>query len=209
MASCVACDTQLPDGAAFCSRCGNTQIPAARGSLIDPSARRAAEIASSSAQSFIAEIGVDRAVCIVGGLLGLVGSLLPYVTIKIPTGTLPVSAGAGLTLVSFGAPGVIVLLIAIVLGGGSVVFRPSRAFSFVGIGLSTLVLSKVFGDWFTIGFVQAAVQAMGSLAPSSQQFDTTTLSQYFGAGAGFYCLLLGFAALFVAYARLAGASRTP
>jgi hypothetical protein len=184
----------LPDGAAFCSGCGRTQIPATRGSPIEPSARR-------SAQSRIAEIGVDRAICIVGGLLGLIGTVLPYFITSIPA-RYPASASP--TLVSYGAPGLIVLLIAVVLGAGSIVFRPSRALSFAGIALSTLVLSKLLNDWFAVGYLQAATQSMASLAQSSD----VTASQDFGVGAGAYCLLLGFVALFVAYVRLAGAPRT-
>ena len=188
MASCVACDAQLPDGAAFCSGCGSSQIPAPRGSLI-------------------AVIGVDRAICVVGGLLGVVGTLLPYVTITIRPP--PVSSFVALTLVSLGAPGIVVLLIAIVLGGGSVVFRSSRAFSFIGIGLSTLVLSKVLSDWFATVTSEASVQAMIRLMPSEQYNTVSTSTDYVVYGAGAYCLLIGFAALFVAYARLAGAPARP
>jgi hypothetical protein len=192
VASCLACDALLPDDAAFCSACGTSRVPAARG---------------SRAHSFVAEIGIDRAVCIVGGLLGVVGTLLPYViiTIKPP----PVSAFVVLTLVSLGVPGIIVLLIAIVLGGGSVVFRSSRAFSFIGIGLSTFVLSKVLGDWFGSATSEASMQAMIRLMPSEQYNTVSTGTEYVVYGAGAYCLLIGFAALLVAYARLAGAPARP
>jgi hypothetical protein len=74
----------LPDGAAFCSGCGRSQIPAARGSPI-------------------AVIGVDRAICVVGGLLGVVGTLLPYLTITMRPP--PVSSFIAKTLVSLGACG--------------------------------------------------------------------------------------------------------
>lgn len=155
-----------------------------------------------SGRSFVAEIGIDRAVCIVGGLLGVVGTLLPYVviTIKPP----PVSSFVVLTLVSLGVPGIIVLLIAILLGGGSVVFRSSRVFSFIGIGLSTLVLSNVLVEWFGTATGEASMQAMMRLMPS-EQYNVSTPPGYVAYGAGAYCLLVGFGALFVAYARLAGA----
>lgn len=211
MIACVSCSAPLPDGAAFCSSCGRTQsaqAPTARAALFDPAARRAATIATQSAQGFIAEIGVDRALCILGGLLGIVGALLPYVSLALPTGTLPMSLGGGLTLLGLGVPGVLVLLIAIVLGAGSVVLRPSRAFAFAGVGLTTIVLSKLFGDWFTIAFAQALVQAISAMAANTSRFGSgLPEGVHFGAGGGFYCLFIGFAVLFYAYVRLASAER--
>jgi hypothetical protein len=106
-----------------------------------------------------------------------------------------------------------VLLIAIVLGGGSVVFRSSRAFSFIGIGigLSTLVLSNVLVEWFGTATGEASMRAMMRLMPS-EQYGIVTVStppDYVAYGAGAYCLVIGFAALFVAYARLAAAPARP
>ena len=156
-----------------------------------------------SGRSFIVEIGVDRAVCIVGGLLGLVGTLLPSETIRIEP--LAVSATVTLTFLSAGAPGFIVLLIAVVLSGGSM-FGLSRAFSFAGLALSTLVLSKLFSDWFNVGYQFAALQAQDALArPYRYGINVATPTQYVQVGAGTYCLLLGFVVLLVAYARFAGA----
>ncbi|HEX3468502.1 MAG TPA: hypothetical protein VHT05_10520 [Candidatus Elarobacter sp.] len=156
---------------------------------------------------FIADLGVDRAVCIVGGLLGVAGTLLPYViiTLKPP----PASEYSALSLISLGFPGTIVLLIAIVLGGGSVVFRSSRAFSFIGIGLSTMVLSDALVEWFGTAAREAWMQAIraASESPGSVSVSTPAHDAVYGAGA--YCLLIGFAALFVAYARLAGAPARP
>ncbi len=156
-----------------------------------------------SRKSFIAEISVDRAVCIVGGLLGIVGTVLPAETIK--TEPLAMSATVTLTFLSAGAPGFIVLLIAVVLGGGGL-FRLSRAFSLAGLALSTLVLSKLFGDWFNVEYQYASMLAQDALArPHRYGINVATPIQYVQTGAGTYCLLLGFAVLLVAYARLAGA----
>ena len=206
MIACVSCTAQLPEGSAFCSSCGRAQAPVQRAPLFDPAARRAATIASESASGFIAEIGVDRALCIVGGLLGVVGAFLPYVSLTLPTGTLPMSFGGGVSLLAIGIPGVLVLLIAIVLGGGSVLLRPARAFAFAGVGLSTIVLAKMFGDWFTIAFSQAMLQSFSAMASSAMRPGALE-GMHFGGGSGFYCLFIGFAILFYAYVRLSAADR--
>ena len=205
MAACISCNTALPEGAAFCSACGSTQTTAVRGPLIDPAARRAATIASASARGFIAEIGVDRALCILGGILGALGAVLPYFTYAFPTGSLPTPIGGGVPLIALGIPGVLVLLLALFLAGSSVLLRPSRALALAGVGLSAIVLAKLFGDWFTFALFQAAIQAASSLSPAYARSFTDGL--HAGAGAGFFCLFLGFALLFYTSDRHAAANR--
>ena len=213
MIECTSCKTPLPDDATFCSSCGRVRAAGQGTTIFDPAAQRAATVAAQSArraataatqstQAFVAELGIEKALCAVGGMFGVLGAFLPYVSLSAPPGTL--STVPELTLLHFGLPGWLVLIVAILLGGAPFLFRPSRAIALAGVSLSTIVLAKLFSDWFTIGMLQVFIQMINEQM-SRLPFGGNSPGVAFGGAGGFACLFVGFAVLLYAYIRSAAA----
>lgn len=197
MSECVSCKAPLPDDATFCSSCGRSQQTAARAAVFDPAARQAASTASRSVKDLVVTLGMNKVLCAIGGLFGIAGAVLPLVSISIPSGVLGLAL-SGLTLLRIGAPGVIVLLLAVVMGVAPFVVRPERSIALGGLGLATIVLANIVTGWIVIAAFQSVIQVADSM---STAYGSVPTQVSFGPAGGFYCLLIGFAILFYAYVR--------
>ncbi len=189
MATCTVCGATAAGGAAFCATCGaaiagaaaSTASPATAGSAgrtsVDTERMRQAAIEAKNA--FVG-LGAEKITCIAGGVLGAIGSFLPYYSI--PTQTLfgDAASSDSTSFVSQGGMGFAVLALAIVLGAAPLFVALSRTVNLVGFGIAMAVLGILIGD-HTISF-------MGQSVPLDFGF-------------GYYVMFLGFAMLAFAYGR--------
>jgi hypothetical protein len=217
LSDCIACKIELPEGAPFCSACGKSQVHHQPATGSDPplqrtaseaaeSARRAAVGATNRTKSLVAELGVEKTLCAVGGALSTLGAILPYVSFSISSGQL--STSLQISLLQSGVPGWLVLLAGITLGGVPFILRLSSSISLAGVSLCTIVLAKLFGDWFALGMAQSIVQSLMQTVSSQIPSYLSGGAQggvAFNGAAGFICLFVGFAILLFAYVRSARA----
>jgi hypothetical protein len=144
--------------------------------MINPEAERAVRAATESAKAAVSSLGKEKMLGLAGGLLGLLGSVLPYYTAgySIPG----FSAETSTSLFHIGTQGVAVLILAIVLGLAPMTLIFSRLAALIGFGLSAGVLGEI---------------VLGYMAIPSYGFGFY--------GIGFYCALIGFAILAYVYGR--------
>lgn len=182
MSECASCKAAVPDDAAFCPFCGATRGNApAPASMLNPEAERALRAAAQSAQGVVANLGPDRTLGIVGGVLGVLGTILPYYNSGISVPAFANSTDTSVSLLLMGTPGAVILILAIILSGAPIAVVPSRSLALAGFGLSAAILGElVFGF---LGFSQYGV--------------------IFSYGIGFYCALIGFGLLCYVYLRRA------
>jgi hypothetical protein len=130
-------------------------------------------------------LGTEKITCIVGGVVGAIGALLPFYSI--PTDSLLGEATGSATSASLagqGGIGLLVLALAVVLGGAPLLITLSRMVSLIGFGLAAVVLGLLIGD--------RTVSFLGQSIPVD-------------FGIGYYLAFLGFAVLVYAYGRRANA----
>ncbi len=123
--------------------------------------------AAAQAQVVVRNLGPEKVASIVGGLLGLLGAVLPFYSIPnmgggvLDTGdadtTATVPALPTLSLVNGGSLGVIVILLAIVLAAGPFINTTSRAMAVAGFGLSAAVLGMLLSDRLGFSFLGQSV----------------------------------------------------
>ena len=216
MSECISCHTALPEGAAFCASCGRSQAGSAAVAkpLINPEAQRAYAATAQAAHGLVSTLGIEKTLCLIGGALAVIGSLVPafYLSNLPPTAQPYMPAIGTLNLLRLGAPGVVIILLSIFLGLGLFVFRPSRALAIAGVGLCAIVLTELLNYWLLISGVSNAMATVTALAQqaaamaNNPNFNAANPFAMvgFGPGAGFYLLLVGYGLLFYAYARTAG-----
>ena len=172
---CASCATPIPSGAAFCPSCGNpTGTPT--GPLLNPEAERAIRAATDSAKAAVANLGLEKALSIVGGLLGVVGiAALPFYSV--PMSILGLDAGPA-TFIHVGITADLILTLAIALGAAPLILNLSRSLALAGFGLSCATLGAT-----VLGFVGI---------PNGS---------FISYGSGYYCTILGFGLLAYVYGR--------
>jgi hypothetical protein len=163
MITCSLCGAQSNDGALTCSACGKplAQVSTATaappstqpGRVISPDAEKAMRHAADQARGVVTNLGPEKVTSIAGGILGLLGALLPFYVIPnvgqiLDTGSTPTSS----SLVSQGSVGIIVMLLAAVLGAGPFFAPRSRMFGVAGFGLAAAVLGMVISDRAGLSF---------------------------------------------------------
>src|SRR4029077_18810788 len=92
MSTCSSCGATVADGSAFCPACGKataesagataTTVPAAR---TTPDTERMRQAAVQAHGAFMS-LGTEKITCLIGGVFGAIGSLLPFYSI--PTDSL-------------------------------------------------------------------------------------------------------------------------
>jgi len=117
---------------------------------------------------------------LVGGVLALVGSFLPFYVINMPAG---MGSGGSMSFMNTGLPGFLALLAAIVLSVIGIMPAPSRLLTLLGFGLATLVLGMLLFAFAGSGLEAANPAAAG----------------VFGRGIGFYMLGIGYLLLEYTY----------
>ena len=190
MATCPACGANVADGAAFCGSCGR---PVTAGAQTAPGVAAAPRTAADAermrqaavdAKNACMSLGAEKITCIVGGLLGAIGTLLPFYTLPSEAVFGDTVGGGSESFLNQGGTGFLVLALSIVLGALPVFVAPSRAVNLTGFGIAMAVLGLLIGD--------RTVSFMGQSVPLD-------------FGVGFYLMFLGFIVLAYAYGR--GASR--
>jgi hypothetical protein len=197
MISCSSCGGQSIEGSAFCAACGkpisqassipvspttSAEVPAQPTRMITPEAERAMRQAAAQAQGVVKNLGPEKTAAVAGGAFGILGAVLPFYSIPDVGGMLDTSGvSTSSSLVNQGPIGVIIILLALVLGGGPFFVATSRAISLTCFGLSAAVIGMLLSD-------RAGLSMMGqSMVPDF--------------GAGYYLALLGFAVLSWVYGR--------
>lgn len=202
MITCQSCGAQSNDGALTCSACGKPlaqasamsapasapPTPTQPGRVISPDAEKAVRHAADQARGVVSNLGPEKTTSIVGGLLGLLGALLPFYVIPNVADVLGNGGGTSTSssLVSQGSEGIIVLLLAVVLGAGPFFAPRSRMFSVAGFGLAAAVLGVLLSDRAGLSF-----------------FGQSMVPDF---GIGWYSAFVGFAVLVWVYWRRSMAS---
>jgi hypothetical protein len=193
VANCSSCGASLSDSAVFCGTCGKPTATTAAGApasaapsqsarIITPDTAQAMRQAASRAQTVAANLGPEKITSLVGGVLGVVGTMLPFYSIAgdsmLGDASVPTP-----TLVSEGGIGICFIVLAAALAATPFVMVPSRLVSLIGFGLAAAALGVLIGDQF-------AFSLFGQSAPIS-------------FGIGYYLTFLGFAALAFGHGRRA------
>ena len=191
MASCPACGANVADGAAFCGSCGRPMAAGAQtasGAVAAPrtsaDAERMRQAAVEAKNAFVS-LGAEKITCIVGGLLGAVGTLLPFYTLPSEAVLGDTVGGGSESFLNQGGTGFLVLALAIVLGAAPAFMALSRAINLAGFGIAMAVIGLLIGD--------RTVSFMGQSVPLDFGF-------------GYYLMFLGFLVLAYAYGRGASSS---
>ena len=181
MTNCSSCGASMADGASFCASCGTSVsgAAAAGGAATSVAVRQAA----AQAQSAVMNLGQEKIIALVGGLLGVLGAFLPFYAI--PTDSMLGATDINPSLMGQGGIGLLVLALAIVLGALPFVIAQNRLVTAIGFALATFVIGVIIGG--------RALAFFGQQVPVD-------------FGAGFYLGLLGFAVLAYGYGRKAIAS---
>jgi hypothetical protein len=201
MITCQSCGAQSSDGAATCSACGkplsqtSTMTATATAAptspqpsrVISPDAEKAMRHAADQARGVVTNLGPEKVTSIVGGVLGLLGALLPFYVIPnvgqiLDTASTPTSS----SLVNQGSVGIVVMLLAVVLGAGPLLAARSRTLGLAGFGLASAVLGMVISDRAGLSF-----------------FGQSMVPDF---GIGWYSAFVGFAVLAWVYWRRAMAN---
>lgn len=95
------------------------------------------------------------------------------------------------------------LFAAIAFCGIPLILPLSRLHAIVGVGACVTVLSKFMDDWIVFGMIQTVLPfVIAAITMSFPASGNPSLpGAGFGAGAGFYFFLIGFALQFYSYAR--------
>ena len=183
MSTCSACGAALVEGAAFCPACGKSTSAQGQtaGSSVDTARVRQAAVQAHSA---VMSLGTEKLTYVAGGLLGAIGALLPFYSIPSDSMLGDVTGGSP-SLVGQGGVGMLVLALAIVLGGAPLLMTLTRVMSLAGFGLAAAVIGLLIGHR-TMSF-------MGQTMPLD-------------FGVGYYLVFLGFAVLVYAYCKRSNAS---
>src|SRR5450755_3666833 len=128
MITCQSCGAQSNDGALICSACGKplsqTATPSAAppaaptspqpSRAISPDAEKAMRHAADQARGVVSNLGPEKTTSIAGGVLGLLGALLPFYVIPNVADVLGNGGGTSTSssLVNQGSEGIIVMLLA-------------------------------------------------------------------------------------------------
>ena len=189
MITCATCGAQSTDGSTFCATCGKpfatAAAPAQPTRVITPEAEQAMRQAAAQAHGAVKNLGPEKTAAIVGGVLGVLGAVLPFYSIP-DVGGMMDAAGASVptaSLVNGGPMGTIIILLAIVLGAGPFVGAGSKAMGLAGFGLAAAVIGMLISDRMGFSFLGQ------SFAPDF--------------GIGYYLGLIGFAILTWVYWRRA------
>jgi hypothetical protein len=195
MITCPSCGAQSSDGSTFCASCGkpisqassipettttsaattSAATPSQPTRVITPEAERAMRQAAAQAQGVVKNLGPEKTASIVGGALGLLGAVLPFYSFPnlgdmVDTSSVPTSS-----LLNQGPVGIVVILLALILGAEPFLTTSSRAISLTSFGLSAAVIGMLLGD-------HAGFSMLGqSMVPDF--------------GVGYYLAFLGFAIL--------------
>lgn len=203
--TCIQCDATLAADAAFCPSCGRAVAGAGTAPAFDPEVRRAVANATQRARGIVSVLGVTNTAAAAGGLFAVLGAFLPYISASVPSVPQMATYTGNMSLIHFGVAGTLVLLGAIALGGIPLILPLSRWHAIAGVGVCAIVLSKLIGDWIMFGMIQNLVSTASAAATAINPGvgNPGLAGAGFGAGAGLYCLVLGFALLFYSYARRA------
>uniref|UniRef100_E6Q0Q3 Zinc-ribbon domain-containing protein n=1 Tax=mine drainage metagenome TaxID=410659 RepID=E6Q0Q3_9ZZZZ len=219
MRDCISCNATLPDDAAFCSLCGHSQNrvddvdaessvggASRQAWFFNPEAGRAVAATAYAAQGVVSTLGIEKTLALIGGLFAVVGCVTPVISANGPPSAAAFMAQySSPSLFRLGMPGVLVLVLAIVLGVAPFLLRPSRAITFAGIGLSAIVLTNLLSAWFLVATLQYTFQSFQSAQVMAQSSPFGAGGVGVDVGAGFYLTLVGFVLLFSSYVRSASA----
>jgi hypothetical protein len=202
MITCQSCGAQSNDGALICSACGKplsqTATPSAAppaaptspqpSRAISPDAEKAMRHAADQARGVVSNLGPEKTTSIAGGVLGLLGALLPFYVIPNVADVLGNGGGTSTSssLVNQGSEGIIVMLLAVLLGAGPFFAPRSRMFGVAGFGLAAAVLGVLISDRAGLSF-----------------FGQSMVPDF---GIGWYSAFVGFAVLAWVYWRRSMAS---
>ena len=146
-----------------------------------PDAGQAMRQASAQAQTVVRTLGPEKVTGLVGGLLGVLGAVLPYYAIPSDS-ILGEATGVSSSLASEGIIGLLIIALAILLAAAPFMAMRSRMMSLVGFGLAVFVIGMLIGN--------RAISFMGQTIPVD-------------LGAGYYLGILGFAILAFVHGRRA------
>lgn len=203
MRTCSSCNTSLPDDAAFCTSCGAMQE---EGPIRATAVPQAPPIAP--AYTAISALSTSKKFCLVGGILALIGTLLPsfYIGGDPQTDQFMMTYGGVGSILHFGIPGFLILILPVVLGLAPFTLRPSLTLALAGMGVCTIALTELTTGWILMTimgyFATAAAMAGGGVVAGQGNIPS------FAIAFGFYCMLIGFALLFYGYARSASFARS-
>ena len=155
---------------------------------ISPDAEKAMRHAADQARGVVSNLGPEKTASIAGGLLGLLGAVLPFYVIPNVGDILGNGGGTSTSssLVSQGSIGIAVMLLAVVLGVGPLFTARSRMIGLAGFGLASAVLGMLISDRAGLSF-----------------FGQSMVPDF---GIGWYSGLVGFAVLAWVYWRRSMAS---
>ena len=198
MVTCSACGAQSSDGSAFCAACGKPITPgssiagAAATSttvappptrVITPEAERAVRQAAAHAQGVVRNLGPEKTASLIGGVLGILGAVLPFYSIPNVEGMLDTVSVPTASLVNQGSLGAIIIVLSLVLAAGPFFSAATRSIALTGFGLSAAVIGMLLSDRAGFSFYGQG------MVPDF--------------GAGYYLALVGFAILAWVYGRRA------
>jgi hypothetical protein len=181
MITCSTCGAQSPDGSTFCAACGKSMAQPTR--VITPEAEKAMRQAAAQAHVVVKNLGPEKVASIVGGVLGLLGAVLPFYSIPNVGDLIDTSGVPTPNLVGQGPVGIIVILLALVLGALPFITAPSRMIGLAGFGLSAAVLGMLVSERAGFTF-----------------FGQSMVPDF---GIGYYAALFGFAILAWVYGQRA------
>jgi hypothetical protein len=118
---------------------------------------------------------------LLGGVLAIIGSFLPFYSLNLPAG---MGSGGSLWFLHTGLPGILALLVAIALIVIGIMPEPSRGLNVLGLALATLVLGMLLYASTASGFDLGNAAAAAGLV---------------GHGIGFYILWIGYLLLEYVY----------
>jgi hypothetical protein len=199
MITCQSCGAQSADAALTCSACGKPLLQAStiaaatpaspqQSRVISPDAEKAMRHAADQARGVVSNLGPEKTASIAGGLLGLLGAVLPFYVIPNVADVFGNGGGTSTSssLVNQGSEGIVVMLLAVVLGVGPFFASRSRMFGVVGFGFASAVLGVLISDRAGLSF-----------------FGQSMVPDF---GIGWYSAFIGFAVLAWVYWRRSLAS---